>query len=817
MMKKTIILCALMAASVVINAQDLEKSIFVYDKYGNVQSVEFSKTDKEYDYIRSADVYFRDVLKAKDGNQFVRNESIRIDKKNETFEQYYKGIKVENAGYTFHYDENGSMRYAHGRYVDISNLDTKPIISKEEAAKAFAVYEGLTPDSITHSSVELIIKNIKETGSIEIPTLVYKVSIEVNNYSVTEYGYVDAKTGKVAKVESYLNHISASGVFYTKYFGTKYAMTDWSNNMYYLYDSTRDNGVMVKDLQNNSMNAFLSLNSRFITDTDNYWYHSDYNDSTFMAFDVFWSFQQIFDRLHNVYGIHSIDNNGKTIYAYVRALVKLDDNTYTTNSASWDNNKEAFFFGEGRDFKRPFSSIDIVAHEYGHAITHYLIDWSQDRAFLNEGLSDIWGAIMKYRYGEVNSDPWKIGEGMPNEVFYNCIRNLRNPADSSSCWSTDTYNSFLYKHFEEDNDHVGMSGPFSHWFYLLVNGGLDYSSSNPKHILVPVGMDVAESLIVKAVFENYLRYTTTYEGVRLAFIAAARAMNVNGLVSAVCNAWHAVGVGNMDVSLSGPHLTASQSFYTVNGLPNGTHVVWSLSNSFYNQNCVQEDYPLMNQCTITRSSSQDMMDATLTAYITYNGDTLQTLTKNELYAYTDFKGTYSSGNLSGTINYTHLLYATANTTTNIYSPNFIGGSASYNSTGTTPLYWQFYPELGRLYFTMPPTNNNAPVVIDVDDVCGNHYQLYALPNNSPYYLNISNNEGCITIMLNENSDTSERTGIVDYPWTLEVRSALTGNLKATKLETSRSASVSTIGWPKGVYIIKATVGDEVITEKITVK
>jgi hypothetical protein len=201
----------------------------------------------------------------------------------------------------------------------------------------------------------------------------------------------------------------------------------------------------------------------------------------------------------------------------------------------------------------------------------------------------------------------------------------------------------------------------------------------------------------------------------------------------------------------------------------------------------------------------------------YDGIPMQTLTKTGLCAYADFWGQYASGNLSGTINYTHLLYATANTTTNIYSPNFIGGSVSYNSTGTTPLYWQFNPELGRLYFTMPPTNNNAPVVIDVDDVCGNHYQLYAFPNNSPYYLNISNNEGCITIMLNENSDTSERTGIVDYPWTLEVRSATTGELKVLRSETSKSASVSTLGWPKGIYIVKATWGKEELTEKFVLK
>lgn len=817
-MKKTIILCALMAASVVINAQDLEKSIFIYDKYGNVQSVEFSKADKEYDYVRSADVYFRDILKVKDGNQFVRNESIRIDKKNETFEQYYKGIKVENAGYTFHYDENGSMRYAHGRYVDISNLDTKPIISKEEAAKAFAVYKGLSPDSITYYSAELIIKAIKGTHCKENPSLVYKVSIEVNNYSVTEYGYVDAKTGKVVEKESSINHLSTMGTFYTKYYGTKYATTYGKDFKYYLQDITRGNGITVKDLENRLMG--YAAHPNFVKDITNFsttWHYTDYNDSTSMSYEIFWALQKIFDRLYNVHGKYGMDNKGKAVNAYVRALIPDENNNYITDNSCWNNTSKEFFFGEGGDeSNRPYSSLDIVAHEYGHAISSYQISWSHNEDFLNEGLSDIWGAIMDYRYGDTNADVWKIGEYIPKTA--ECIRNMKNPSSSNALVEmADTYNVGYYPFYVLSSDMYGMSGPFSHWFYLLVNGGVDYDSSNPKFLLIPVGMDIAENLVVKAVYDNYLRYTTTYEGVRLAFIAAARAMNVNGLVSAVCNAWHAVGVGDMDASISGPVFIGCQSEYSIEGLPGGTQVVWNLSDNFYNQNCLQQNYPSINQCTITRSSSQNMMDATLTAYIIYNGDTIQTLTKTGLYAYTDFWGQYTSGNLSGTINYTHLLYATANTTTNIYSPNFIGGSASYNSTGTTPLYWQFYPELGRLYFTMPTTNNNAPVVIDVDDVCGNHYQLYALPNNSPYYLSTSNNEGGVTIMLKENRGISERIGVIDSPWTIEIRSFSTGEMMATKLETSSSVSVSTAGWPKGVYIVKAMVGDEVITEKITVK
>ncbi len=96
--------------SVFVNASTPEKTVIKYDKKGIIKSVSFSLNDNEYGHIHSSDMFFREIIKVKDNNHFVKNKSIRLDGKNETFEQYYKGIKVENAGYTFHYDENMSLQ-----------------------------------------------------------------------------------------------------------------------------------------------------------------------------------------------------------------------------------------------------------------------------------------------------------------------------------------------------------------------------------------------------------------------------------------------------------------------------------------------------------------------------------------------------------------------------------------------------------------------------------------------------------------------------------------------------------------------------------
>lgn len=96
-----------------------------------------------------------------------------------------------------------------------------------------------------------------------------------------------------------------------------------------------------------------------------------------------------------------------------------------------------------------------------------------------------------------------------------------------------------------------------------------------------------------------------------------------------------------------------------------------------------------------------------------------------------------------------------------------------------------------------------------------YYQLYAMPVNSKN-LNISSDDNGITISLNEDGDSD--TGLsLDQNWTVEIRNATTGALMATQSSSSRSASISTAGWPKGIYAVKATIGKEMLLEKVIVK
>lgn len=107
------------------------------------------------------------------------------------------------------------------------------------------------------------------------------------------------------------------------------------------------------------------------------------------------------------------------------------------------------------------------------------------------------------------------------------------------------------------------------------------------------------------------------------------------------------------------------------------------------------------------------------------------------------------------------------------------------------------------------------MVINVHDGCGNGYTLYAFAT-SQYSINVSSGEDGITVTLVEDGDAS-KDFTLDEPWMLEIINAATGRVMAKQSSTSRSETISTAGWPKGIYVVKVTIGKEELTEKVIVK
>src|SRR5690606_38722047 len=92
-------------------------------------------------------------------------------------------------------------------------------------------------------------------------------------------------------------------------------------------------------------------------------------------------------------------------------------------------------------------------------------------------------------------------------------------------------------------------------------------------------------LMIEAVFNNHLDYTTSYPEIRAAILAVAaiKFCDRDPVIKSITNAWYSVGVGaafaGTVTTLSGPSPLCTSGTYTVSGLPTGATVTWSASPS----------------------------------------------------------------------------------------------------------------------------------------------------------------------------------------------------------------------------------------------
>lgn len=161
-MKKLNFYLLLLAIPFLCQAQDIEqKTKITRDKNGAILSVEFSAEDSINRIPISSDAFLRDYLKVTAGDQFraVQHTSKRKEFVHQHFDQYYNGVRVDGAGYNFHF-KNGKMYFAQGHYVKISNLNITPSIKPEKAMEIFAYYKKIPINLIENYKAELIIKEI---------------------------------------------------------------------------------------------------------------------------------------------------------------------------------------------------------------------------------------------------------------------------------------------------------------------------------------------------------------------------------------------------------------------------------------------------------------------------------------------------------------------------------------------------------------------------------------------------------------------------------------------------------------------------------
>ncbi|MCB2378422.1 M4 family metallopeptidase [Hymenobacter sp. BT635] len=499
---------------------------------------------------------FAEQLQLGANDQMLRSKT-EIDQlgfAHERHQQYYKGIKVEHAAYTLH-AKDGAVQSMSGSFERIEKLNVTPAVSASAALQAALQFVGakkyMWQDAAEEAGLKdqdnnpaatykpqgelVIVENQRAAGTAQAgqPTLAWKFNIYAQQPVSRAYIYVDAHTGQVVMQDNIIKHVAATGTFGTKYSGTQTGATETATGGYRLRELTRGLGIETYNCRkSNSYTAAVDF-----IDADNSW--TEYNNAAFdnAALDAHWGAQGTYDYFKNVHGRNSYNNAG----AKIRSYVHFDDTPGGAGyeNAFWDGSRMTY--GDGASRFDPLTSLDVAAHEIGHAVCSSTanLTYSYESGALNEGFSDIWGACVEY-YKAPDKQTWLIGEDI--DKVRPSLRSMSNPNAEGQ---PDTYQGTYW--YAGSGDYGGVhtnSGVLNHWFYRLAVGGSGTNDKGTSFSVTGIGIDAAAKIAYRTE-SVYLTASSNYAAARTYSIQSAKDLYGAGSAQeiAVTNAWNAVGVG----------------------------------------------------------------------------------------------------------------------------------------------------------------------------------------------------------------------------------------------------------------------------------
>lgn len=487
---------------------------------------------------KDATSFLQNRLALEDGNAFIdKGVSIRDSLLRETseftdelgithyrFNQFYKGIPVENAVIKIH-SKDGKITFSNGEYYRCKDLETEPSLSEDMAVETALqyVHERLKHGNndttlVVAKTPNLVICKNRINSSDTMLHLCYVVNVLSKTVALYDAIYVDAMKGEVLGHSSKL--IDYYGNAETRYSGTRTIQTShWGlfNSHYKLEDTERK--IRTMNLQGN-YNFLNSFNWVHFKDKDNNWTAGEYHNSAKDdgALDAHWGLEQTYDYFKNVHNWTSLDGAGCPIDAFVHFL-QNDANAY------WNEDYGVLLFGDGYGQKDIFTSLDIVAHEFGHGVCYFTanLENSGEPAALNEGLSDIWGACVE-AWATTGKQTWQMGEdiGTPTRI-------LSNP----STYNDNNWNPNADPHYN--------SRVLTYWFYLLAHGGSGVNSFGVHYNVTGIGMEKAARIVFRAE-SAYMTSSTTYPEMCSYTIRAAQDLSGGQELASTIEAWRAVGL-----------------------------------------------------------------------------------------------------------------------------------------------------------------------------------------------------------------------------------------------------------------------------------
>jgi Zn-dependent metalloprotease len=458
------------------------------------------------------------------------------------YQQWYNNIPVEHGTVTVMLKGNKATYVNANIFKPVQALNTVPAISEAQAldialnlvnAKEYMWQAGELKGKInspfTQQPVATLVW-VEDFGIDELDKqlhLAYRFEIFAKEPMSNDRIYIDAVTGKVLLKDPVMKHVAATGT--AVYSGNvSFETTLLSPGTYSLEDVARK--VYTYNLQS-STNFGLAVDFTNSTTT----WGKDY------SIDAHWGMTKVFDYWKNEHNRTSYDGAGSNMVSFLNYDISY-------NNAFWTGDFMVYGSGTGmfNSGFEPLVSLDVCSHELGHGICEYTagLVYSRESGAMNEGFSDIWGAVVE-NYAAPDKQMWSMGE----ELRVGALRSMSNPNlyTDPDCHSGTHWVNVIGCNPTGGNDYCGVhtnSGVLNYWFYLLTVGGKGKNDLNNDFEVAGIGVSKAADITYAT--ELVLNSTDDYADCRTASINAAVTLygNCSREVEAVTRAWHAVGVGS---------------------------------------------------------------------------------------------------------------------------------------------------------------------------------------------------------------------------------------------------------------------------------
>lgn len=314
------------------------------------------------------------------------------------------------------------------------------------------------------------------------------------------------------------------------------------------------------------------------TDCDNIWNSSDADyTNTKYALDAHWAAAVTYDYFLEKHCHNSFDGQGTPLRVYVEVDQTIDNSVFWSatndNNVMYTTNFSPNVQGSPAN-PSPFTSLDYIAHEFGHGIANTVIpdglnfsSNNKETRLISEGLADIW-AICVQNYANkkfnLNKAIWEIGRESRGGLIPGSrpSRRFDNPTilDSyTGIQGTPFFykypNHILHSTYQNANDAHTLSTIVSHWFYLFAHG--DGSTDLPVVNDLDASIQTAADIVFRAEKLYMTRNTTLIDLREMTYQAALDLHPAHcGTVKRLIAAWEAVGVNSGTLGLGSINTTS---------------------------------------------------------------------------------------------------------------------------------------------------------------------------------------------------------------------------------------------------------------------